>query len=414
LSSLIVVHYGEIGTKGANRPVFEKFLEHGVRRSLRGLESPRVFKLDQRLFVNLDERDASEAMKRLSEVFGVVWYARVEKASLSYPEILETCLSVLGARQRGDSFRVSARRSDKSFPMGSQDLAKKLGEDIIDALGLTVDLHNPGVTVYVDVLRDRALVYTERVRGLAGLPVGVSGRVLHLLSGGIDSPVAAWLMMKRGCRPTYLHFYLAPTSQAVLQSKMVDLIRTLERFGGDSDLVLIPFAPYQLATTDLPSEFEPVVFRRFMRMVAERLAQRLGCSAISTGDNLAQVASQTLQNIVCIDSGSSVPTLRPLLGYDKDEIVRLSRLVGTYEVSLKEYKDCCAIISRHPRTRMKVQYVDEASAGFGFEELAEKCISMGDMVTMADGRVSVKPLSELLEKAGAGIEQHVTSSSRLR
>ncbi|MDG6925682.1 MAG: tRNA 4-thiouridine(8) synthase ThiI [Nitrososphaerota archaeon] len=414
MSSLIVVHYGEIGTKGANRPVFEKFLEHGVRRSLRGLESPRVFKLDQRLFVNLDERDASEAMKRLSEVFGVVWYARVEKASLSYPEILETCLSVLGARQRGDSFRVSARRSDKSFPMGSQDLAKKLGEDIIDALGLTVDLHNPGVTVYVDVLRDRALVYTERVRGLAGLPVGVSGRVLHLLSGGIDSPVAAWLMMKRGCRPTYLHFYLAPTSQAVLQSKMVDLIRTLERFGGDSDLVLIPFAPYQLATTDLPSEFEPVVFRRFMRMVAERLAQRLGCSAISTGDNLAQVASQTLQNIVCIDSGSSVPTLRPLLGYDKDEIVRLSRLVGTYEVSLKEYKDCCAIISRHPRTRMKVQYVDEASAGFGFEELAEKCISMGDMVTMADGRVSVKPLSELLEKAGAGIEQHVTSSSRLR
>lgn len=414
MSSLIVVHYGEIGTKGANRPVFEKFLEHGVRRSLRGLESPRVFKLNQRLFVNLDERDASEAMKRLSEVFGVVWYARVEKASLSYPEILETCLSVLGARQRGDSFRVSARRSDKSFPMGSQDLAKKLGEDIIDALGLTVDLHNPGVTVYVDVLRDRALVYTERVRGLAGLPVGVSGRVLHLLSGGIDSPVAAWLMMKRGCRPTYLHFYLAPTSQAVLQSKMVDLIRTLERFGGDSDLVLIPFAPYQLATTDLPSEFEPVVFRRFMRMVAERLAQRLGCSAISTGDNLAQVASQTLQNIVCIDSGSSVPTLRPLLGYDKDEIVRLSRLVGTYEVSLKEYKDCCAIISRHPRTRMKVQYVDEASAGFGFEELAEKCISMGDMVTMADGRVSVKPLSELLEKAGAGIEQHVTSSSRLR
>jgi thiamine biosynthesis protein ThiI len=410
LSSLVVVHYGEIGTKGANRPVFEKFLERSIRRSLRDLKSLRVFRLDQRLFVSVEDGEAPRAMDGLAEVFGIVWYARVEKSALDYPEILETSLRVVGKRERASSFRVSARRSDKTFPMGSQDLAKKLGEDIIERLGLKVDLTHPDVTVFVDVLRDRALVYSERVKGLAGLPVGASGRVLHLLSGGIDSPVAAWLMMKRGCRPTYLHFYLAPGPQAVLESKMVELFRSLERFGGESELILIPFAPYQLATVDLPSEFEPVVFRRFMRVVAESLAPRVGCPAISTGDNLAQVASQTLQNIVCIDSGSTVPTLRPLLGYDKDEIVRLAKVVGTYETSLKEYKDCCAIISRHPRTRMRVRDVDDASAHFRFAELAEKCISMADVVTIADGKVNTKALGALVETTDAGLEERAANS----
>jgi thiamine biosynthesis protein ThiI len=405
LPSRFVVHYGEIGTKGANRPVFEKSLERNIRYRLRGLEGLHVKRINQRFLVTVEDSATADARSRLGNVFGVVWFAQVELAPPSYPAILETAVKVIGDREKGSTFRVSARRSDKSFEMGSQDLARKLGEDIIGRLGLTVNLTEPAATLFVDVMQGQALLYRERVRGLAGLPVGVSGRVLHLLSGGIDSPVAAWLMMKRGCRPTYLHFYLAPGPQAIVQSKIVELVQSLGRFGGDSDLILIPFAPYQLATAGLPYEYEPIVFRRFVRMVAELLASKLGYPAISTGDNLAQVASQTLPNIVCIDSGSSLPTLRPVLTFDKEEIVQMAKQIGTYEVSLKEYKDCCSIVSRHPRTRMKVRDVDEASERFRFVELAESCVGMGDVVTVGAGQTSVKSLPSLLEEIGARQER---------
>jgi tRNA uracil 4-sulfurtransferase len=265
-----------------------------------------------------------------------------------------------------------------------------------------VNLSLPDVTLSVDIISDEALVYREHLKGPGGLPVGVSGSVLHLLSGGIDSPVAAWLMMKRGCRPVYLHFYVAPSAEPIVQSKIGELVRELSQNGEESRLILIPFSPYQIETANLPSEFEPIVFRRFMRMVAEKLASSLDFPAISTGDNLAQVASQTLQNIACIDSGSSLPTLRPLLGYDKDEIVQLARLVGTYQTSILDYKDCCSIVSKHPRTRMKIVEVDEASRRHGFDDLVVRCINMGSMATFRDGAVELRPLSGVL---GARTEQ---------
>lgn len=409
MSSRFVAHYGEIGTKGTNRPVFERSLERNIRNSLRGLAGLHVRRAHQRFLIDVDDVCAPEARERLGRVFGLVWYAEVKSAPLSYPEILEVSTKVLGDVEKDSTFRVSARRSDKTFTMGSQELARKLGEDIVSRLGLKVELSEPYATLYVDVLADQSLVYRRRIKGLGGLPVGVSGRVLHLLSGGIDSPVAGWMLMKRGCRPTYLHFYLAPGVQQVLQSKIIELVRHLGRFSGDSDLLLIPFAPYQLATTDLPPEFEPVVFRRFVRMVAERLSSDLGYPAISTGDNLAQVASQTLQNLVCIDSGSSVPTLRPLLAFDKEEIVQLAKQIGSYEISLKEYKDCCSIISRHPRTRMKVRDVDDASSHFRFDELARQCISLGTAVTVGSDWTTVKPLATLLEEYGRKNSAQLTS-----
>lgn len=409
MPSRIVVHYGEIGIKGANRPVFEKCLERNIRQSLKGLPDLKVSREHQRFFVTVDVASLVEAKSRLARVFGVMWYAHVEETQLSYPSILETALRVLADTEKSKTFRVSARRSEKSFEMGSQDLARKLGEDIIERLGLKVNLSQPDVTLFVDIIWDRALVYREHVKGPGGLPVGVSGRVLHLLSGGIDSPVAAWLMMKRGCRPTYLHFYLAPGPQAVLQSKIIELVQSLGRYAGDSELILIPFSPYQLATTDMPPEFEPIVFRRFVRMVAELLCVDLGYPAISTGDNLAQVASQTLQNLVCIDSGSTVPTLRPLLTYDKEEIVQLAKVVGTYETSLKEYKDCCSIVSKHPRTRMKVGDVDDACRHFELDELARRCVSLGDVVMFTGDQTSVKPLTKLLEEVGAERPKQLTN-----
>ena len=406
-----MVHYGEIGTKGGNRQVFEATLRRNILAALGPLAGAKIRMVDNRLLVSLDdEGKAAEARALISKVFGVAWCAGVEGSPLSYPEILETAVRVLDARagegekgKRKKTFRVSARRSNKSFGMTSQELARRLGEDIIARLGLAVDLSEPGVNLSVDVISDEALVYAERVRGPGGLPVGSSGRVLHLLSGGIDSPVAAWLMMKRGCALAFLHFYLAPGPGPIVASKISDLVRQLAPRGEEQRLILIPFSTYQVATTDLRQEFEPVVFRRFMRMVAERVAAALSMPAISTGDSLAQVASQTLQNIACIDSGASLPTLRPLLGYDKDEIVRLAKQVGTYETSLLEYKDCCSIVSRHPRTRMKIADVDEAARLLAFDELAERCVSMGTAVYFReDGAVDQRPLAELLGARSLG------------
>jgi thiamine biosynthesis protein ThiI len=371
LLSRIVVHYGEIGTKGGNRRVFEASLRRNILSALGPLGEVRVKMVDNRFFVLLPDEKVPAAKLSLAKVFGIVWFAQVEAVPLSYAEIRETAIRVLAGVPKEMSFRVSVRRPNKSFEMTSQELARKLGEDIIERLGLGVNLSAPDVTLSVDLISEEALVYREHLKGPGGLPVGVSGRVLHLLSGGIDSPVAAWLMMKRGCKPVYVHFYVAPGPEPILGSKIGELVRML-------------------------SEFEPIVFRRFMRMVAERLASALEFPAISTGDNLAQVASQTLQNMACIDSGGSLPTLRPLLGYDKDEIIQLARQVGTYETSILDYKDCCSIVSRHPRTRMKIEDVNESARRLGFDELATKCISMGSMATFKDDAVEMRPLSDVL------------------
>ncbi len=406
MRSQFVVHYGEVGTKGDNRVVFESALGKNLRASLAGLDEVEVKKKNQRFFVTVDEKDAQVARQKISTVFGVAWYSKVEAASLSYDSILKTAKELMGRRTpvapgAKDSFRVSVRRPNKSFGTSSQDLARKLGGDLKTEFGLSVDLSNPRTELFLDVISDRALLYLEKMRGPGGLPVGVTGRVLHLLSGGIDSPASAWLMMKRGCKPVYLHFYLAPTPMSVVESKMAGLIQTLAEFGGGTRLILIPFAPYQIATQDLPHDFEPTVFRYFMRLVAERLAEEMEFPAMSTGDNLAQVASQTLHNLSCMDRGSSVPILRPLLGYDKDEIVQLAKRIGTYETSLAEYKDCCSIISRHPRTRMRWEYVEDSARRFRFGELVSQCISMGSAVSFAKGPEKpalVEPLQAFLDR----------------
>ncbi|MDA4122360.1 MAG: tRNA 4-thiouridine(8) synthase ThiI [Thaumarchaeota archaeon] len=406
MRSQFVVHYGEVGTKGDNRVVFESALGKNLRASLADLNEVEVRKKNQRFFVTVDEKDAQEAEQKISAVFGVAWYSKVETAPLSYDSILKTAKELIGRRTpvvpgAKDTFRVSVRRPNKSFGTSSQDLARKLGEDLVNEFGLGVDLSNPGTELFVDVISDRALLYVSKMKGPGGLPVGVTGRVLHLLSGGIDSPAGAWLMMKRGCKPVYLHFYLAPTPMSVVESKISGLIQTLTKFGGGTRLILIPFAPYQIATQDLPDDFEPTVFRYFMRLVAERLAEEMDFPAMSTGDNLAQVASQTLHNLSCMDRGSSVPVLRPLLGYDKDEIIQLAKRIGTYETSLVEYKDCCSIISRHPRTRMRWEYVEDSARRFRFGELVSQCILMGSAVSFAKGPEKpplVEPLQTFLDR----------------
>jgi thiamine biosynthesis protein ThiI len=396
MNSHIVVHYGEIGTKGNNRAVFERQLERNLAVSLDGVPVSKIEKVNQRLLIGVETERLAEAMVRISRTFGVAWFADARIAGLSYDSIVQRALELAreGRAARKSSFRVDTRRANKEFPMTSHEVSVRLGDDIRRGTELKVDLSRADLSLHVDILDDRAVVYAEKRRGPGGLPVGVSGRVIHLLSGGIDSPAAAWLMMKRGCTPLYLHFYVAPDPKLVLESKIPELIKTLARYSGKSTLILLPFSPYQVSCVEVPSENEPVLFRYFMRLVAEKLAPEFQADGISTGDNLAQVASQTLQNLACIDMGSKLPVHRPLLSYDKEEIIELSKRIGTYETSIEPYKDCCTIVSRHPKTRLKQIAVEFYSREVDFEGLAEKTISQGALVSFDphDESMLMRPL----------------------
>jgi len=393
MAMLFVVHYSEVTLKGNNRPEFIRALRKNINRALSGIDHQTTLS-EGRFIVNTAGRE-EEVRRRLSTVFGVSWFAPVSVVSQAYEEILEEVLR-LARSAKARTFKISPRRADKGFPTTSQELAARLGAEVVRSTAMSVDLTAPDLTIHVDVVRGKALIYTAKYRGPGGLPLGTAGRVIHLFSGGIDSPVAAWLMMKRGTRPVYLHFYLAPTPQAAIESKVTGLVKMLSAYAGKSTLVLVPFADYQLATAAVPTEFEPSLFRRFMRMTAEALAPRFDASAISTGDSLSQAASQTLWNIASFDEGSSLPILRPLLTFDKDEIISLGRRIGTYNLSLEEYKDCCAIITRHPRTRVKGALVTEYVSRLGLQELVWTSVEKATLVTYnpVGNVLKVSPLAE--------------------
>lgn len=418
LADTFVVHYSEVALKGKNRPEFVRILRRNIIRALAHL-GPEIESKEGRLFVTVDA-DRAEVARRLSTVFGTAWFARANVMDADYGLIRDAVLE--SARNSGGAtFKIDPRRADKSFPLTSMELARKLGAVVGEKTGKRVDLSNPDLAIHVDVIRGRALVYTDKVRGPGGLPVGTAGRAVHLFSGGIDSAVAAWLMMKRGCRPVYLHFYLAPTPEVAVNSKVTKLVKVLSAWGGKSTLVLVPFSEYQLATTDVPAELEPSLFRRFMRMTAECLSPHFRASAVSTGDSLSQTASQTLWNLGVFDQGSSLPVLRPLLSYDKEEVVSLAKRIGTYELSLEEYKDCCAIISRHPRTRAKAGMVSEYARGIGFDGLASKSLGSATLISyspMAD-ELKVAPLEAALSRVplregSAGVPGVARSSYHFR
>jgi thiamine biosynthesis protein ThiI len=390
-----VAHYAEVALKGNNRQEFVKSLRKGINRTLSGID--HTVTLSNGRFVIDADGDAEGVGRRLSKVFGVSWYAPVSVVPSEYTRILSEAL-VAARSAKGGTFKVFARRSDKGFPLTSQELAARLGAEVVRTTGLAVNLTRPDVAIHVDVARGNSFVYVDRLRGPGGLPLGTAGRAIHLFSGGIDSPVAAWLMMKRGTVPVYLHFYLAPTPKSAVESKITGLVKVLSEYAGKSTLVLVPFAEYQLGTTGAPSELEPSLFRRFMRMTAEFLAPMFGASAISTGDALSQAASQTLWNIASFDEGTTLPVLRPLLTYDKDEIISLARRIGTYDLAIEEYKDCCAMITRHPRTRVKGVELSEYVRKLSLQDLVERSVEQATLVTYnpAGDVLKTAPLAEAM------------------
>ncbi|MEM3670209.1 MAG: THUMP domain-containing protein [Thermoprotei archaeon] len=400
----IVVHYGEIATKGSNRSFFVDSLGHSISEMCRPYVEARVTKLQGRLIVECSREDVDKTVSILSRVFGIAWYAPAEIIESDYSALLRVVSGILveHAKTGGQSFALVVRRAEKSGPMNSVEFARKLGEDCVSLTGLSVNLDAPSVRVYVDVLKGKFLVYTSKMRGLQGLPVGVSGRVIHLLSGGVDSCLSAVLLMGRGCKPLYIHFYSAPEPEGYVAENIKPVLESLSRFEGTVRAVLVPFSVYQVYSLGKVDHLEPVFFRRFMRAVAERLCTIVGAKAVSFGDSIGQVASQTLDNIACVDYGSRYPVLRPLLTYSKAQILSLAQLYELKWVKPSEYRDCCSILSSRPQVRTPLDEVTEAWTKYDYGALTDQILEKSVLATYSyfDGLLRLEDISSLQSKVG--------------
>ncbi len=378
----IVIHYSEIGLKGGNRPFFERVLKENIERKLPPTCS--VSLAQKRLFVECaEETDYSKARDALEKVFGIAWFAgafRVEPTMEAVSRLIEEKGSILLGKAK--TFRITASRADKSFPFTSNEIAEKVGKQVEDLFRRRVELREPGVAIYIEVLPRAVYIFTEKEKGLRGLPAGSSGKVLSLFSGGIDSPVASWLMMRRGCTVDYIHFHALRSREEIKGSKIEKLITTLASFGGNQAVYLVPFSEFHARILDADPRYELLLFRRFIVKLSVELAKKEGHEALVMGDSVGQVASQTLPYLRLTDRDIALPILRPLVGHTKEEITDLARKIGTYEVSIEGYKDCCSIVSAHPTLNPKMNILERLEEKIDLDGIVEK--TLGEIARESD------------------------------
>lgn len=392
MTRVLLVHYTEIGTKGRNRSFFERRLREDIQTRL-GDQARKVRLERGRIVAELsDGFDAEKVVRAFDRVFGVAWFAFAEAVPREWPPILEAGLRQAEARRDARAFKVYVNRVDKTFPLSSQEICNRLGQAVVDKFGFKVDLENHDLGLHVEILPDAALVYSERHPGLRGLPRASSGRLLCLFSGGIDSPVAAWSLMRRGAIVHLLHFHPFAKAEQVRDTKILPLYHILKGYNPSSRLYLIPHYHYQVkAALDVPAEHEMVLFRRFMFRTAAALAHRKRMKGLITGDSLGQVASQTVENIAAAQSDLSLPVFLPLISQDKDDIIRTAKRIGTYEPSILPYKDCCSLMSRHPKTMARVEDIRRLEEKVNMGPLIEESLKSAE-VLKADG--SFAPLRQ--------------------
>ena len=373
----VVVHYQEIALKGKNRPWFIGRLLGHIRRATADLDVRSVRSLMGRIEIVTGPGASFEEIKeRLQHVFGVANFSEARRTPAELEALGAALLEDLEGHAPA-SFRIRARRADKRFPLPSPEIERRLGARVQQAFGWRVDLEHPDLTVNVEVLAGEAFYSFGRHRGPGGLPTGVSGRVACLLSGGIDSPVAAYRMMRRGCTVQLIHFHSYPFLEATSQEKVRDIARLLARYQLRVRLVQVPFGELQRqVVVAAPAALRVVIYRRLMMRIAESLGRRAGALALVTGEVVGQVASQTLENIAVISSVCTMPVLRPLIGMDKEEITAEAERIGTYRISIVPDQDCCQLFSpRHPATRATADELEAAEAALPFADMVQSAVS---------------------------------------
>src|SRR3989344_5357524 len=354
----ILIRYGELALKGKNQGKFIQSLENNIRQKL-GSSKNHLDLRSERGYVVIDARNDSEEdlrakAEKLCQVSGVVLvspaiFSKENSIDTLYPLVKQVMGSYPGEKK---SFCVRAKRADKAYPLTSGDIEKKVGKYIQDATECkVVNLKHPDIILHIDIVPKGVFLYMEKKKGIWGLPVGIEGRVLSLLSGGIDSPVASFFMARRGCEVDFIHFTANKIqSDEAVNYKVAKIAQILSQYSIHSKLYLMPYIHFHLAIVGKKVDYELILFRRFMARVAEALAKKIGVQALVTGDNLGQVASQTLSNIVSTSQAVRIPIFRPLIGFDKNEIIDMAKKIGTYDLSIEPYKDCCSLISKNPKT----------------------------------------------------------------
>jgi thiamine biosynthesis protein ThiI len=373
----IVVHYKELALKGKNRPWFIQHLVRNLRKALAGLDVKSVRSVSGRLEIDLGTACRwNEASERIRRVFGIANYSFAGRASHDFKEMAAAILAALGDRQPA-SFRVSARRSDKRFPFTSPQIEYEVGGLIQEATGWRVDLERAELTIHIEMMYDHAFYFFGKEPGAGGLPTGTSGRVACLLSGGFDSPVAAYRMMRRGCPVLLIHFHSYPILSRASQEKVREIAALLTRHQLGSRLVLVPFGELQQQVVlAVKPELRVVVYRRMMLRIAEKMARAWRAKALVTGEVVGQVASQTIENMTVIAQATTMELLRPLIGMDKDEIIAEAQRLGTFPISIIPDQDCCTLFTpKHPATRVKREQIEGAERALPIDELVDAAVA---------------------------------------
>ncbi len=392
MKKVILVRYGEIILKGLNRPVFEEKLMNNIKKTLYGMGKVNIIRSQARIYIEpvFDDFDFDMSIAKLLKVFGIVSVSPVWKIETDFDSIkshsLDMAKQLCNKLQNKDgiSFKVETKRGNKRFPMESPEICATLGEHLLDNIpGLRVDVHNPDFTVFVEV-RESTYIYSEIFPSNGGLPVGTNGKAMLLLSGGIDSPVAGWMLAKRGVEIEAVHFYSYPYTSERAKEKVITLAKILAGYCYRIRLHVIPFTDIQLKINDnCPSEYITIIMRRAMMRISEIIARKNGAEALITGESMGQVASQTMQGLAVTNAVVTMPVFRPLIGMDKNEVIEIARKIDTFETSILPYEDCCTVfVAKHPKTRPRLDEVERLEAAYTLGDLIDKAVENEEIIVL--------------------------------
>lgn len=379
MDKVISVSLGEIALKGLNRGYFERKLVKQIKNATKDLGAPKIYKNQGKIYLKAEEIYFDQIISRLKKIFGIVYISpciKVEKDIESIEQGAINAFKEVLEQKDIKTFKVKTKRVDKDYPIKSPDVSRRIGAIILDNFpNVKVDVHNPEVYLYIDI-KDSCYIYIERIKAYGGLPIGTNGEGLLLLSGGIDSPVAGFMMAKRGVKLNALHFHSYPFTSERAEEKVKNLASIMARYCGN-----IPFYSVNILNIQkeinkkCPEDEMTILSRRFMMRIAEKIAKDKNINALITGENLGQVASQTIQGIEVINSSVEMPILRPLIGFDKVQIIDISKEIETYEISILPYEDCCTVfLPKHPVTKPKLEDIEESEKNLDIDYLVDKAI----------------------------------------
>ncbi|HBF0842940.1 TPA: tRNA 4-thiouridine(8) synthase ThiI [Clostridioides difficile] len=378
--NILIVKYGEIGVKGKNRYIFENRLIRNIRNMLKPIGKFNVYKEYGRIYVDLEDYDYEEVIEEVRKVFGIVGVCPGVRAKKDYDTLKEIALKMLEEKIDAGykTFKVESRRGDKSFGLTSQEMSMDIGGYLLSKVGdrINVDVRNPEVKIKCEYREFHTMVYSDTIPGYGGLPLGTNGRAMSLLSGGIDSPVATWMVAKRGMEVEAVHFHSYPFTSERSQEKVKDLAKILAKYCGRVRLHKVNILEIQKAIGENCNEEEATILsRRFMMRIAQRLSEKRHCDALITGESIGQVASQTIQGLTCTNAVVDLPVFRPLIAMDKSDIVDIAKKIGTFEASIVPEEDCCSVFSpRKPVTKPRLEKIEKSETALDIEKLVQDAI----------------------------------------